>query len=510
MAENQKPSVLFVSTEVAPFASIGGLSQVAYFLPRALGKLGVDVRIFMPKFGSIDESKYRTEMVYKGLRVPTDDEEGTHELICNVKRYQESQDQPIVYFLENMEYYEKRANVYGYSDDPIRWALLSRGALEFLKVFKDWTPDVIHCNDWETGFLANYLRTTYKEDERLKHLTTVFSIHNLAYQGMFDHRFVSEMDYDDGKSEVASFFNERLGKQNFMRRGIIYSEVVNTVSETYSREILTEEFGEGLSPLLREVRTKVFGVLNGLDYEEFNPAKDKIIKYNYDTEKLAARIKNKAVLQGEFGLREDPNVPIMAIEGRMARQKGLDLLMKVLPFLLSEYDLQFVAMGGGDNEYRLFFEDLEKKFPGKVGTHLTPNWTLPRHIFSGGDIFLLPSIWEPGGIVVMEAMRYGAIPVVRATGGLADVVSDYNPSKGKGTGFSFKNYNEWSLFATIIRALEVFKNKQAWRKLQKRAMKMDFSWEHAAWKYLDLYERALEFRKEQLSPKPHMAYRENE
>lgn len=507
---NDKPSVMFVASEVAPFASIGGLSQVAFFLPRALCKLGVDVRIFMPKFGSIDENKYKTEIIYKGLRVPTGEETGTKELICNVKKYRDGPNEPIVYFLENMEYYEKRANVYGYTDDPVRWALLSKGALEFLRMFKEWTPDVIHCNDWETGFLSNYLRTEYKDDPRLKHLATVFSIHNLAYQGMFDHRFVSEMDYDDGKSPVATFFNERLGKQNFMRRGVIYSEVVNTVSETYAKEILTEEFGEGLSPLLREVRTKVFGVLNGLDYEEFNPAKDKILKYSYDTDHLANRAKNKVVLQGEFGLREDPNVPILAIEGRMAKQKGIDLLMKVLPFLLSEYDLQFVAMGGGENDYRMFFEDLEKKFPGKVGTYLTPNWTLPRHIFSGSDIFLLPSIWEPGGIVVMEAMRYGSIPVVRATGGLADVVSDYNPAKGKGTGFSFKNYNEWSLFATIIRSLEVHKNKQAWRKLMKRAMKMDFSWEHSAWKYLDLYERALEFRKEQLSPKPHMAYRENE
>lgn len=509
MFGNKPLKVLFVATEVAPFASIGGLSQVMFFLPRALKRLGVDVRIFLPKFGSIDEKKYGIKMLYQGLRVPTGEKEGTRELVCNVKIWEGGVKEPIVYFLENMEYYEMRANVYGYTDDPIRFALLSRGALEFLKV-SDWTPDVINCNDWHTGFLVNYLRTTYKTEPKLKKIATVYSIHNLTHQGTFDHRFVSELEIDDGRSQIASFFNERLGKQNFMKRGILYADIINTVSENYAKEILTPEYGEGLDPLLKEVRTKVFGVLNGLDYDDFNPSIDKIIKTNFSLKNMTKRQDNKLDLQKEFGLPQSLETPILAIAGRLTEQKGLDLFPRVLPFLLSEYPIQFIAMGGGDNKYRGFFAEIEKKFPRQVGTHLLPNWTLPRKIFAGADMFLAPSKWEPGGITVIEAMRYGSIPIVRATGGLADTVVDYDPDKHEGTGFSFRNYNDLSFFATIVRALESYKDKPEWQGLIRRAMKKDYSWHASAQKYLDLYERAITFRQESLSPNPPRAFRMEE
>lgn len=501
--------VLFVAAEVAPFASIGGLSQVMYFLPRALKRLGVDVRIILPKFGSIDEKKYGIKLLYEGLRVPTGEKEGTQELICNVKVWEEGVREPIVYFLENMEYYEMRTNVYGYTDDPIRFALLSRGAIEFLKV-SNWLPHVINCSDWHTGFLVNYLRTIYKNDVKLRRVATVFSIHNLTHQGVFDHRFVSELDSDDGRSMIASFFNERLTKQNFMKRGIIYADIVNTVSENHAREILTPEYGEGLDHLLKEVRTKVYGVLNGLDYDDFNPATDKIIKTNYSAADLGKRQENKIDLQKEFGLPVSPETPVLAIAGRLTEQKGLDLFPRVLPFLLSEYPIQFIAMGGGDNKFRSFFVDLEKKFPRQVGTHLLPNWTLPRKIFAGTDLFLAPSKWEPGGITVIEAMRYGGVPVVRSTGGLADTVTDYDPATQTGTGFSFKNFNELSFFATVVRALEVYKDKRAWLGIVRRAMRQDFSWEASAHRYLNLYERAVRFRLERLSPNPPQAFRVEE
>ncbi len=504
----RKPlKVLFVATEVAPFASIGGLSQVMYFLPRALKKLGVDVRILLPKFGSIDEKKYGIKMLYQGLRVPTGEKEGTRELICNVKVWEGGVREPIVYFLENMEYYEMRANVYGYTDDPVRFALLSRGALEFLKV-SDWVPNVINCNDWHTGYLVNYLRTVYKNDSKLRRIAVTYSIHNLTHQGIFDHRFVNPTDADDGRSQVASFFNERLSKQNFMKRGILYADLINTVSENYAKEILTPEYGEGLDPLLKEVRAKVFGVLNGLDYDDFNPATDKIIKTNYSVKTVNKRLENKLDLQKEFGLPVSAETPILAIVGRLTEQKGLDLFPKVLPFLLSEYPIQFIAMGGGDNKYRGFFADLEKSFPKQVGTHLLPNWTLPRKIFAGADAFLAPSKWEPGGITVIEAMRYGAVPVVRATGGLADTVCDFDPARGgNGTGFCFKNFNELSFFATIVRALETYKNKVAWQGLIRRIMRKDYSWTTAAHRYLDLYDRAINFHQESLSPNPPKGFR---
>ena len=507
---NKNPlKVLFVAAEVAPFASVGGLSQVMYFLPRALKKLGVDARIFLPKFGSINEAKFGIKMLHRDLQVPSGEKEGTHELICNVKIWEGGVREPIVYFLENMEYFEMRANVYGYSDDPIRFALLSRGALEFLKV-SDWQPNVINCNDWHTGFLANYLRTYYKNDPKLKKMATVFSIHNLTHQGTFDHRFVPELDVDDGRSQISSFFDERLGKQNFMKRGILYADLVNTVSETYAKEMLTPEYGEGLDSLIKEVRTKVFGVLNGLDYNDFNPATDKIIKTNYSLKNISSRLENKLDLQKEFGLPVSAEIPILAISGRLTEQKGLDLMINILPFLLKEYPIQFIAMGGGDNKYRGFFVDLEKEFPRQVGTHLLPHWTLPRKIFSGADIFLAPSKWEPCGITVIEAMRYGCVPIVRTTGGLADTVTDYNATTDTGTGFSFQNFNELSFFATIVRALETYKNKSAWQGIVKRAMKEDLSWQASAKKYLDLYQRAIVFRQESLSPNPPKGFKGEE
>jgi starch synthase len=448
-------------------------------------------------------------MVYEGLKVPTGEKEGTRELICNVKSWEGGQREPMVYFLENMEYYEMRANVYGYTDDPIRFALLSRGVLEFLKA-SNWCPDVINCNDWHTGFLANYLRTVYKNEPKLKKIATIFSVHNLTHQGTFDHRFISELDVDDGRSPIASFFNERLSNQNFMKRGILFADIVNTVSENYAREIMTSEYGEGLDQLIKEVRTKVYGVLNGLDYDDFNPATDKIIKTNFSLKDLNKREKNKLDLEKEFGLPSSSTTPLLAIAGRLTEQKGLDLLIKVLPFLLAEYPIYFIAMGGGDNKYRGFFSDLEKQFPRQVGTHLLPNWILPRKIFAGSDLFLAPSKWEPGGITVIEAMRYGSIPVVRATGGLADTVVDYNPTTKKGTGFSFNNYNELSLFATIVRGLETYKDKSAWQGLIKQAMRQDFSWESSAQKYFDLYNRAMKFRIESLSTNPPRAFKMEE
>jgi starch synthase len=493
------PKVLFVCAEVAPFASIGGLAQVAYFLPRAIRKLGADVSIFMPRYGTIDEKKFKIKPYLTGLKVPTGEAKGVTELICNVKVREGTKRDPTVYFLENMEYFEKRANVYGYSDDPVRFALLSRGALEFLRV-ADIHPTVIHCNDWHTGYLANLLRTVYKDDPTLKNISTVFTIHNLRNQGAFDFRFASPMDFDDGKSSLSSFFSPQFKKQNALKRGIMHSDLVNTVSDTYSREIMTPEYGEGLNELLKELRTKIFGVLNGLDYTDFDPSTDRFIKKNFSHRTLPDRIANKKDLQRSFSLEVDPQIPILAYSGRLDDQKGLDLLVEILPTLLSEYRIQFVVIGTGNIKYREFFTKLEAQFPGQVGTHLMSDFVLPRRVFAGCDILLLPSKFEPGGIVVIEGMRYGAVPVVRSTGGLADIVNDFDPENTIGNGFTFHTYNKLSLFGAIIRAIQVYRNKKVWTNLMKRVMKEDVSWEKAARQYMDLYSRAIEFRRDRQSP----------
>lgn len=486
--------IIIVAPEVSPYATVGGFSRVTASLSRSLIDLGHDVRLFMPKFGSIDEKKYPAQMVLEGLKVPTGDA-GKPFLICNVKLYtpQPGRGAP-VYFLENMEYYEQRANVYGYSDDPIRWALLTRGLLEFLRL-SQWQPDVIHANDWHTGSVPNYLRTVYAADPKLALITTLFTIHNINFQGMFDHRNVSELDSDDGKSQIASFFSERLSKQNFMRRGIIYADAVNTVSETYAHEVLTPEFGEGLDRLLQEVRSKLFGVVNGIDYDEYNPTTDRSISVNFDVGSLHKRIENKKTLQKEFGLPVDPDIPILAIEGRLDKQKGLDLTLEIIRPLLRSFDVQFIILGGGDPEIANAFRKLKDDFPTQVGIHLMPNFTLPRVIFAGADIMMFPSKFEPCGIVQMEGMRYGAIPVARAVGGLADTIENFDPRRSTGYGFTFKDYDKWQFFAQIIRALEAYNHKDTWRGLQKRAMTQDFSWEASAQRYVDLYEKAILFHR---------------
>lgn len=495
--------ILFVAAEVAPYASVGGLGQVIYFLSRALRKQGHDVRIFMPKYGYIDEAKYRTKMIWPGLAVPTGGTENP--LICNVKLHLPAKPDAPVYFLENMEYYEKRANIYGYIDDHIRWALLTKGALEFLR-HSDWVPDVINCADWHSGHIPDYLRTTYAKDPKLGHIATVFSVHNIYHQGTFDHRFVSDLDFDDGKSPIAPFYSDRLQSQNFMRRGIMHADIVNTVSQNYAREILTPEYGEKLDVLLKEVRTKLYGVLNGLDYREFNPATDKIIFANFSKSKLEARIKNKLALQREFNLPENESVPIIGMVGRLDEQKGFELLMPILEPLIKEYGIQFVSVGGGDARYRSFLQEMQQKYPQNVGVHLFPNFTLPRHVFAGTDIFLIPSKYEPFGITAIEAMRYGSIPLVRKTGGLADTVKDYTPEQESGNGFVFNHYDPLALFGAVIRALEVYKHTRVWRSLQRRAMSADFSWEAAAKNYVELYEKAIELAKKRTVAKIHRAH----
>jgi starch synthase len=486
----QKLKILFVATESFPYASVGGIASVTSHLSSALKSMGHDIRVFIPKFGFIDEKKFPMKLVYKGLKVPTDDPEIPF-LICNVKSL--CQENGVTfYFLENQEYYEKRANVYGYVDDHIRFALLSRGALEFIKT-EGFVPDVIHCNDWHTGILPNYLKTIYLDDRILSKIAVLFTIHNIAIQGgNLDHRHVSELDYDDGKSPISSLFNARLLKQNFMRRGILYSDLINTVSKTYSREILTPEFGEGLDKLLLELRGKMFGIINGIDYSEMNPLTDTSIEKNYDVNSLEFRRENKRALQKEFNLAISPDPLLIGFVGRLDFMKGVDLLVNALHNLFEEFDVQFVQVGGGDWGIVEMLQNLKKKFPTRVGIHTYPNFTLPRLVFSGADAIVYPSRFEPCGIVQLEAMRYGAVPVVRKVGGLADTVENFDNVSKTGTGFVFNKFNEFSLFGQLVRACEIYKDKVLWQKIQKNCMKVDYSWNFSAKEYVKVYEKCLD------------------
>jgi starch synthase len=502
--------VLFVSAEVAPFSKQGGLSQVSYFLPQAMRRQGVDVRIFTPKYGTSVDRDFHLKMLIEGFKVPTgskSERDGPEHLICNVKQARLDGDVPMtVYFLENMEFYEMRNNVYGYSDDHIRFGLLSRAALEFIKE-GGFVPDVVHCNDWHTGYLANYLNEEREDDPKLARLAALMSVHN-TYQGNFDYNRASVMDFDDGKSRLAPFFTERFLKQNALKRGIMHADRINTVSEKYARELLDERYGGGLHMLFRELRGKMSGVLNGLDYTEFDPSTDTIIKKNFSLDHLEARAENKRELQREFDLKQDPEVPILAIAGRIDQQKGMDLVHETIQFVLDEFDVQLVVSGPSDAKYQRLFERLEREYRGRVGTHLMSDFLMPRKIFAGADVILLPSYYEPGGIVAIEAMRYGCIPVVRAVGGLADIIEDYDPVHERGTGFAFKDFSDKSFLVAMVRALEAFKRTGCWGGLVRRAMEQDFSWDNVAKKYIDLYGRTLAYRREAMAVNPPSAYRQ--
>lgn len=516
--------ILFVSAEVAPFSTVGGLSQVMYFLPKALIKLGHDVRIFTPKYGSVDGTApnfpgspkvapKRLKMELENLPIPIIHHPST--LLCNVKSFRLSPHDPLVYFLENREYYEQRANVYGYADDHVRFALLSKGCLEWLLqqgtrakgqgprenqsalspqplAFSPnnvWLPDIIHLNDWHTGYLVDMIRHDPRYKEAFKNIPVVYTVHNFKHQGngVWDFRFAPADRKDTGKNPLPDLLDDKLIESNALMRGIINADAVNTVSKTHVDEIQTPEYGEGLEEILKKNNHKLFGILNGLDRDEFNPARDKKIKTNYNYRQLFRRAENKLALQKEFKLPADPRIPIFAISGRMERQKGIEILMEVLPKLMENFRFQFLALGGGEESFRQFFVELSQKYPDRAAVYPRPSFSLPRQIFAGADVMVMPSQFEPGGIVALEAMRYGAVPLVRRTGGLNDVIADFDPDTGAGNGFSFAAFDPWALYGAWVEALTIYRRRDLWKRLVVNCMKEDFSWSKAAGEYEEMY-----------------------
>jgi starch synthase len=490
--------ILFIAAEVAPFVSVGGLSQVMYFLPKALARLGHDVRIFTAKYGTMDDTAPKngwdlhTEL--SQLSVPTGTE--NESLICNVKLYNDRPNKLKTYFLENREYYELRANVFGYRDDHVRFGLLSKGALEWLmkqKQTNGWFPDVIHAHDWHTAYVPDLARRDQRYQSTFAQTPFVLTVHNFAFQGNYDFRYCAKEEYDDGTAPLAPLLTKKFQTQNALKRGILYSDAVNTVSQTHAVEVLTPEYAEGLENVLQSSREKLTGILNGLDVQKFNPATDTRIKRNYSSRSFQkAREENKKELQKIFGLSLDPTRPLLAFCGRLTKQKGLDLILDVLPPLLSERpDVQVILVGSGDERYRMELTVLQKNFKKQIGLYLRPDFRLPRKIYAGADMMLLPSIFEPGGIVCLEALRYGAVPIVRRTGGLNDIITDFNPMTKKGNGLSFRHKDHWSLYGAIVEALTWYQYPKLWKVLVKNALVSDFSWDHAAQSYDVWYKRVV-------------------
>ena len=486
MNENGPLKILLLAAEVVPFAKTGGLADVAGALPKALRALGHDIRVAMPRYGRIDPDQFRLQEILAPFDVPI------HRTTEPARILQGTIDPDIpIYLVDNARYFE-REGIYMYPDDADRFIFYCRAALESLKLL-DWQPDVIHCHDWHTAIVPNWLNTVYKDDPFFVDAVTVYTIHNLAYQGIFGHRVLEIAGIDEWgfvyHPETADL-NEVV---DLMGRGIYWADLVSTVSSTYAQEILTPEYGERLDPLLRDRRDRLFGILNGIDYETMDPATDPNIRANFDTARLEQRRQNKLALQQEANLPEDVDVPLMGIISRLTDSKGFDILGDAIDHIL-DLGIQIVLIGTGDQHYHELFSQMVKQYPRQAAIFLTFNTPLARRIYAGSDMFLMPSRFEPCGTSQMVAMNYGCVPIVRATGGLADTVQDYDPRTGQGTGFVFGAYDRWALYAAIVRATEIYRHRDLWQQIQLRGMQADFSWERSARQYADLYRRAIASR----------------
>lgn len=478
--------VLFVASEGVPYVKTGGLADVIGALPRALHRLGHDVKVVLPRYTSIDPERWQLHTAIEQLEVPINQAIET----VRVLEAPTSDDIP-VYFIDSERYFH-REKLYGYNDDGERFILFCRAALESVRKM-EWQPDIIHCHDWHTAIVPNWTKTIYRDDPFFSATATVYTIHNLAYQGIFGYRILEVA----GVAEEGFLYPEVPELANvvdLMGRGVLFADVVNTVSPRYAREILTPAFGERLDPLLRDRKDRLYGILNGIDTYEYDPACDTRITAHYDAFSLEKRPANKRFLQDLTRLPLSERTPLIGIISRLTDQKGLDLLDQIATPLI-EQGIQLVVSGTGDQHYHSMFQRLAARYPDQVSINLTFNAEMSQRIYAGSDMVLMPSRFEPCGITQMLAMRYGSIPIVHRTGGLADTVQEFDPEGNAGNGFTFSPYDPFHLFAAILRALEAYKFRDAWQGLMQRAMLADYSWDASAEQYVALYRRAQELQR---------------
>ncbi|HJZ47402.1 MAG TPA: glycogen/starch synthase [Roseiflexaceae bacterium] len=491
--------ILLMAAEMVPFAKTGGLADVTGALPKALKAQGHDIRVAMPRYGRIDRDRFHVAEALAPFPVPMNDHNEDAALLQAI--VPSANGEVPVYMIDNAHYYD-RDGIYMYEDDADRFIFFCRASLEGMKQL-GWQPDVIHCHDWHTAIVPNWLKTIYKDDPFYANTACVYTIHNLAYQGVFGYR-VLEIAGVDEFGFIAHPDTPALNDVvDFMGRGIYYADIINTVSETYANEILLPEFGEGLDPLLRDRRNRLYGVLNGIDTEINNPATDQYLAKRYDVGNLAGKVECKLDLQREAGLPQSRTTPLIGVISRLADQKGFDLIDQIIEPLLRNNDLQIVVLGTGDQRYHERLNNIRARFPKQIAVFLTFNAPIAQKIYAGSDMFLMPSRFEPCGLGQMIALRYGSIPIVRETGGLADTVRNFDPTTGEGNGFSFRPYDSMALYAAIIRALEDYHYRNTWQQLILRAMSADHSWETSARRYVDLYRRAITTRSER---PPHETY----
>lgn len=480
-------NILMVSAEMVPFAKTGGLADVVGALPKALKEQGHDIRVVMPRYGRIRRERFSLSTLLPPFPVTLDDKEVEVGML-QTSVPSRGGDVP-VYMVESTQYFD-REGIYMYDDDADRFILFCRAALEACRKL-NWQPDVIHCHDWHTAIIPNWLKTVYKDDPFFASTACLYTIHNLAYQGVFGTRVLEIAGVAEYGYIVHPDMPHLEDVVDLMGRGIYYADIINTVSETYASEILQPDYGEGLDPLLRDRRNRVYGVLNGIDIEVNNPQTDPHLAAHYDVIDHDGKHECKRDLQREARLPDLPHTPVIGVISRLAEQKGFDLIDNILEPLLRNHDVQIIILGTGDERYHERLSEFQARFPKQLRAFLTFNATLTQKIYAGADMFLMPSRFEPCGLGQMIALRYGAIPIVRRTGGLADTVRDYDPTTNEGNGFSFRNYEPLALYGAIVRALENYRYRNHWQQLVIRAMASDHSWSASARRYVDLYHRAL-------------------
>jgi starch synthase len=487
-------NILFVSSEVDPFAKTGGLADVSGALPQAIKDLGHEVRVIMPKYRSVDERKFHLHEVLrlKEIDIPIGQEVERASVKSCILTNTSAKIQ--VYFLANESLYDRSGlyvnpeNHKDYPDNDKRFIFFCRGVLETLKRL-GWKPHIIHCNDWQSALIPAYLKTVYRGDSFFLKVKTIFTIHNMAYQGSFPRSSFLKTHLPDElfAPEGVEFY----GNFNFLKAGLVYADVITTVSEKYAQEIQSsDEYGCGMSGILRKRSSDVYGILNGIDYSVWNPETDTLIPQKYDARNLDGKVTNKIELLRKFKLEYREGTPVIGCISRLAEQKGFDLIGQIADDLL-KLDIQFILLGTGEKKYHDLFEAIQKRYPQKAGVYLGFSNELAHLIEAGSDMFLMPSRYEPCGLNQMYSLRYGTVPIVHATGGLDDTIEDFDPESGNGTGFKFFRYDARELLKTIERAVALYANKPAWRKLMKQGMQKDFSWESSAKKYIALYKNVL-------------------
>ena len=470
---DEKKKILFVASEARPFIATGGLADVIGSLPQALAKdPAYDIRVVLPLYSDIKQEMRRKMSFLGNIYVPL----AWRSQYCGIFRCK--QEGVTYYFLDN-EYYFKRGGCYGFYDDGERFAFFSRGVMEFLP-FIGFYPDVLHCHDWQAALASIYLKTIYSKRPEYYNIRALFTIHNIEYQGKYSLDILEDLFGIPNEYKNLLEFD---GCINLMKGAIECSEKFSTVSPTYANEIKTAQYAHGLQSVICKNAAKLTGVLNGIDVNSYDPTTDKSLFANYSPDNFEGKTICKKELQKMLGLPEK-DVPIIAMITRLVSHKGIELVKTVAEDILHE-DLQFVLLGTGDTAYENYFRDLGKRYESKVSANIAFNGDLSRKIYSGSDIFLMPSVSEPCGLSQMIASRYATVPVVRETGGLYDSIKPYGNG---GNGFTFASCNAYDMLYVIHEALNTYKNKEEWTALMKKAATTDFSWSHSANEYKKLYE----------------------